>query len=148
VLDKQDERPHEGVNVQQFRLLVVDDIADNRTLLRRFFGDRGFHVVEADSGPAALVLIEQQKFDAVLLDIVMPGMDGLEVLKKIRVGHPANDLPVIMVSGRTANMDFSLAMKLGANDYITKPIDLAGALTRIRGHLSPMPAEQSSRRYA
>lgn len=136
------------MNVQQFRLLVVDDIADNRTLLRRFFGDRGFHVVEADSGPAALVLVEQQKFDAVLLDIVMPGMDGLEVLKKIRVGHSSHNLPVIMVSGKTANMDFSLALELGANDYITKPIDLAGALARIRGHLAPMPVEQSARRYA
>lgn len=134
--------------MQQFRLLVVDDVAENRALLRRYFGDRGFHVVEADSGPAALLLIERQKFDAVLLDIVMPGMDGLEVLKKIRVGHPPHDLPVIVVSGKTANMDFSLALKLGANDYITKPIDLAGALARIRGHLSPMPVEQSSRRYA
>jgi len=133
-------------SAQQFRLLVVDDTAESRTMLRRYFGDRGFQVMEADGGAAALMLIEQRKFDAVLLDIVMPVMDGLEVLKRIRTRHSSSNLPVIMVSGKTASMDFSLAMKLGANDYITKPIDLAGALSRIREHLPP-PLEQPPPRW-
>lgn len=135
-------------NGHQFRLLVVNDVADNRRLLLRFFGGRGFDIVEADSGPAALALIERQKFDAVLLDIVMPGMDGIEVLKRIRVSHTSQSLPVIMVSGKAASMDFALALKLGANDYITKPIDLSGALVCVRSHLAPAPLEHSSRRYA
>jgi CheY-like chemotaxis protein len=135
-------------NNRPFRLLVVDDVADNRRLLHRFFGGRGFDIVEADGGAAALALIEQQKFDAVLLDIVMPGMDGIEVLKRIRARHASRSLPVIMVSGKTASLDFSLALKLGANDYITKPIDLSGALVRVHSHLSPAPMEQSSSRPA
>ena len=135
-------------SARQFRLLVVDDVAENRTLLRRYFGERGFDVTEADGGAAALSLIGQRRFDAVLLDIVMPAMDGIEVLKRIRAGHSLLSLPVIMVSGKSASMDFSLAMKLGANDYITKPIDLAGALARIRGHLAPVPTEQRLRQHA
>jgi len=130
-------------NVHRFRLLVVDDLAENRTLLRRFFGDHGFHIAEADGGAAALTLIGRYKFDGVLLDIVMPGMDGIEVLKMIRVNYSPHDLPVILVSGKAASMDFALGLKLGANDYITKPIDLRSALARVRGHLSPTPIVQS-----
>lgn len=105
------------------RVLVVDDLADNRNLLVRFFTNRGFQIAQAESGPAALALIKNQRFDAILLDILMPVMDGIEVLKRIRAVHSKSDLPVIMVSGKTAKMDISLALDLGANDYITKPID-------------------------
>jgi CheY-like chemotaxis protein len=123
------------------RLLVVDDLADNRILLSRFFGGRGFQIVQAESGPAALALIDQQNFDAVLLDILMPGMDGIEVLKRIRNSRSQANLPVIMVSGKAASMDISLALDLGANDYITKPIDLAAALVRVQSHLTPLLAD-------
>lgn len=74
----------------------------------------------------------------------MPGMDGIEVLKRIRAIHSPLNLPVIMVSGKSARMDISLAMDLGANDYITKPIDLAAALVRVRGHLAPKHAAHPS----
>jgi DNA-binding response OmpR family regulator len=132
-------------NSQQFRLLVVDDIADNRALLSRYFGSRGFQTQEADSGAAALAMIDQRNFDAVLLDIMMPGMDGIEVLKRIRAVHSRYNLPVIMVSAKNASMDVSLALELGANDYITKPIDLARALARVQSHLAPIPVEQASK---
>jgi DNA-binding response OmpR family regulator len=128
---------------QQARVLVVDDIPENRILLCRYFGVRGFMMVQADSGTAALTMIQRQSFDAVLLDILMPGMDGIEVLKKIRAIHSRSSLPVIMVSGKSARMDISLAMDLGANDYITKPIDLAGALVRVQSHLAPKHAAQA-----
>jgi CheY-like chemotaxis protein len=70
------------------RLLVVDDIADNRTILSRRLVRRGFEVVEADGGRAALELIAQQPFDLVLLDITMPDLDGISVLKTIRQSRP------------------------------------------------------------
>jgi len=125
------------------RLLVVDDLVDNRNLLTRFFTKRGFRIVQADSGPAALTLLKQESFDVVLLDIVMPGMDGIEVLKRIRVTHSPSALPVIMVTGKTAKMDIDLAMDLGANDYITKPIDFAVAFPRVQSQLGRRQAEQS-----
>ena len=71
-------------NPDQYRLLVVDDIVENRALLRRYFGNRGFQIAEADCGATALALMKRQRFDAVLLDIMMPGIDGIEVLKRIR----------------------------------------------------------------
>lgn len=133
-----------AVNARQARLLVVDDIADNRTLLGRFFGNRGFQITQADSGKVALTLIEQQSFDAVLLDIMMPGMDGIEVLKRIRATHSSSHLPVIMVSAKTSRMDIKLALDLGANDYITKPIDFSIAFALVQTYLALKQTDQVS----
>lgn len=129
--------------LNQVRLLVVDDTADNRALLSRVFSNRGFETTQADSGAAALALMEQRSFDAVLLDILMPGMDGIEVLKRIRRTHSRSNLPVIMVSGKSAKMDVALALELGANDYITKPIDISNAFARVQGQLERKRAEQA-----
>src|SRR6476646_9073585 len=74
------------------RILVVDDLADNRTILLRRFERQGFEVVEADSGLAALELIETTEFDLVLLDVMMPGIDGVETLKRIRALKSASIL--------------------------------------------------------
>jgi CheY-like chemotaxis protein len=131
------------------RLLVVDDSADNRTLLTRFLTSRGFQTMEADSGAAALALIERQTFDAVLLDIIMPVMDGIEVLKRIRVTRSRFNLPVIMVSGKSAKIDIELALDLGANDFITKPIDFSVALARVEGNVAPaVPSGHAASRWS
>lgn len=131
-----------AANCDRSELLVVDDAAENRNLLSRYFGARGFQVAQADCGVTALSMIEQQRFAAVLLDIVMPEIDGIEVLKRIRVAHTQADLPVIMVSGRSASRDVKLALDLGANDYISKPIDLAAALTKLQRALGALPAKR------
>lgn len=127
---------------RQRRLLVVDDIEENRALLRRFFGNRGFQIEQADSGAAALTLIEEQSFDAVLLDIGMPEMDGIEVLKRIRTMYPKSELPVIMVTAKSSNAYIALALKLGANDYITKPVDFSAAFASVQSNLPPMRDKQ------
>ena len=126
------------------KLLVVDDIAENRNLLSRYFGARGFQIAQADCGLTALSMIKQQHFNAVLLDIVMPEIDGIEVLKRIRASRTQADLPVIMVSGQSASNDIKLALDLGANDYISKPIDLAAALTKLQRALGALPDQQAS----
>jgi len=132
------------VNRGHGKLLVVDDTAENRDLLSRYFGARGFQIVEADCGLTALSMIKQQHFDAVLLDIIMPEIDGIEVLKRIRASHTQADLPVVMVSGQSARSDIRLALDLGANDYFTKPIDLAVALTKLRHALGVLPDKQTN----
>lgn len=131
-----------AANCDYGELLVVDDVAENRNLLSRYFGARGFQVAQADCGVTALSMIKQQRFAAVLLDIVMPEIDGIEVLKIIRVSHTQADLPVIMVSGQSAREDVKLALDLGANDYISKPIDLAAALTKLQRALGALPAKR------
>ncbi len=128
------------------RLLIVDDIADNRIVLNRRFKTRGFDITEADSGLAAVRLIDQQDFDVVLLDIMMPGIDGIEVLKRIRTKYSADRLPVIMVTGKTFSADIVEALELGANDYLTKPVDFAVALARVRSQLARSQAQQALER--
>lgn len=116
----------------QHKILVVDDVEANRELLSRYFGARGFQIAEADGGLTALSMIKQERFNAVFLDILMPEIDGIEVLKRIRAVHANDDLPVIMVSALSARHDIKLALDLGANDYVTKPVDLPGALTKLQ----------------
>ena len=120
----------------RFRLLIVDDVADNRNILRRRFQPQGFDVVEAETGEQALAIIDQGGIDLVLLDINMPDMDGVEVLFQIRETKPASQLPVIMVTGSTQIADVLRARKHGANDYVMKPVDFGVALSRVRAQLS------------
>ena len=124
------------------RLLIVDDIEDNRAILRRRFERHGYEVVEAESGAAALALIDQSPFDIVLLDVVMPDMDGLEVLRRIRETWSQVTLPVIMATGRTQSQDVVEAFKCGANDYISKPVDFAVALARAQTQIGRKRAEE------
>jgi diguanylate cyclase (GGDEF)-like protein len=131
----------------QARLLVVDDIADNRAILNRFLRRRGYEIVEAENGAEALDLIAGQSFDAVLLDVLMPVMNGLETLKRIRAAHSPSKLPVIMVTAKVESKDIVEALELGANDYITKPIDFSIALARVQSQLARQQAERSLAHY-
>jgi diguanylate cyclase (GGDEF)-like protein len=123
------------------RLLIVDDVEDNRTVLARRFARRGYHIVEADCGRTALRLIHEQEFDLVLLDVMMPDLLGTEVLREIRHRFNAVTLPVIMVTARAASDDIVEALQLGANDYITKPVDFAIALARVTTQIARRRAE-------
>jgi signal transduction histidine kinase len=128
------------------RILIVDDVADNRAILGRRFQRRGFEVGEADSGRAALEAIEATAFDLVLLDVMMPQMNGLETLARIRKQFSALELPVIMVTGKSDSHDIVEALSLEANDYITKPVDFAVALARVTTQVGRRRAEEHVRR--
>ena len=78
---------------------------------------------------------------------MMPGIDGIEVLKTIRTKFSADKLPVVMVTGKSSSMDIVLALELGANDYITKPVDFPIALARVQSHLARKEAQQALERY-
>ncbi len=123
-------------------LLIVDDVSDNRNILTRRFERRGFNVTEADSGLAAIELIEKDSFDLVLLDVMMPGIDGIETLKLIRSQKSASDLPVIMVTAKSESGNVVEALEQGANDYVTKPVDFAVALARVNTQIGRKRAEQ------
>jgi diguanylate cyclase (GGDEF)-like protein len=124
------------------RLLIVDDISDNRTILTRRFQRRGFDVVEAECGLTAIELIDRESFDLVLLDVMMPGMDGIETLRRIRSRNSPSALPVIMVTANSESGNIVDALELGANDYVTKPVDFAVALARVNTQISRKRAEE------
>ncbi len=117
-------------------LLVVDDDETNRDVLAHRLQRRGYTVTEAADGAQALGLIGRQRFDLVLLDVVMPGPSGLDVLQAIRRTHPLTALPVIMATAKDQSADVVRALELGANDYVTKPYDFPVLLARVATQLS------------
>src|SRR5438132_12188995 len=104
-------------------ILVVDDSDVNCVLLRRRLEGAGYRVTVAHDGPEALAKIDGERFDLVLLDVMMPEMSGLEVLEIIRKKSGVADLPVIMATAADESADIVNAFSRGANDYVTKPFD-------------------------
>ncbi|MBI3306897.1 MAG: response regulator [Candidatus Omnitrophica bacterium] len=104
------------------KLLVVDDEEEIREFLKAFFEEREFEVITASSGKEAIEKLAQVQPQVVLLDVHMPGMDGLTVLKKIKEQHP--DIKVIMVTALETQDKIEEAMRFGADNYITKPLSL------------------------
>jgi CheY-like chemotaxis protein len=130
------------------RLLVVDDSDLNRDMLSRRLGSRGFVVEVAESGERALALLGERAFDLVLLDVMMPGLSGIDVLKRVREQVAESDLPVIMATARDATEDVVEALRLGANDYVTKPLDFPVVLARVETQLTLRRQKQEIRRLA
>ena len=134
------------------RLLLVDDEEANRDMLSRRLARQGYEVVTAPGGREALAELDRAAYDLVLLDIQMPEMSGLDTLKALRLRFPVHKLPVIMVTAKVQSEDIVEALGLGANDYVTKPVDLAVTVARIKTQLARCAAEQalieSEERYA
>ena len=124
------------------RILVVDDNELNRDLLTRRLERSGHEARAVDSGQEALEQVAARRFDLVLLDIMMPDMDGFQVLEALRRDHSMANLPVIMATARTASDDLVRAMDMGANDYVTKPLDMPVVLARIASQLSLKEARE------
>ena len=140
--------PSTSIEAAPARLLIVDDIADNRELLARYFGRYGYSIVEAEDGERALALAADGGIDLVLLDVMLPGMSGLEVLKRLRSADATAELPVIMVSALSDSRDIVQGLGLGANDYIAKPVDLAVARARVDNQLRRVGAAGRTPRAA
>lgn len=110
--------------------LVVDDEASVRTLIQRALGEAGYHVFTAASGEEALSLLSQSEVEVMLLDIRMPGLSGLEVLKRVQAERP--DTSVIMVTAVADTQTAVETMKVGAYDYLIKPFSLNDLVFRVR----------------
>jgi adenylate cyclase len=117
-------------------LLVVDDNDLNREVLARYFDMRGYLVLGAEDGRQALEMVEQHPIDLVLLDIMMPEVSGLDVLKELRQRRSRGELPVIMVTAKDQAEDVVEALNMGANDYIVKPLDFTIVHARAETQLS------------
>jgi DNA-binding response OmpR family regulator len=119
------------------RILVVDDDEPTRTMLCRFLTTEGYEVDEAADGPAALERVATEAPDLVLLDVMMPGQDGLDVLKGLR---RTSEVPVILLTAKGEEADRVLGFRFGADDYVVKPFsigELAGRVAAVLRRASP-----------
>src|SRR5215468_6020829 len=110
-------------------ILVVDDEPRIRTMLRRYLVEEGFKVSDAADGAAMRAVLEREPVDLLLLDLVMPGEDGLSVARHVR---QRSDIPIIMLTGKGDLIDRVVGLESGADDYIAKPFHLREVLARIR----------------
>jgi DNA-binding response OmpR family regulator len=116
-------------------ILIVDDLQDNIDVIARRLRNRDLNVFEANDGAEALDILGVSPIDIILLDVMMPGMSGLDVVKKIRTKRSAAALPILMVSARTDQAIMVECLQAGANDYVTKPVDFNVVSARILTHL-------------
>jgi diguanylate cyclase (GGDEF)-like protein/PAS domain S-box-containing protein len=133
-------------------LLVVDDSELNRDALSRRLQQRGYHVTVAGGGAEALALASGTAFDAVLLDVEMPEVSGFDVLRELRLRRSHTELPIIMVTARSQGADIVESFKLGANDFVSKPVDFPVLLARLATHvahkLAAAALRESEERFA
>lgn len=115
-----------------YKILIADDEAEIRDLLHLYLEKDGYDVLEAEDGAQALSLLQSEDVDLVILDIMMPGIDGYRVLRNIREN---NNIPVIMLSAKSSDADKILGLDLGADDYITKPFQPLEAVARVNSNI-------------
>ncbi len=116
-------------------ILVVEDEKDIRDLIRFHLEQEGFRVREAESGEQALAQSASERPALVVLDIMLPGVDGLEVCRRLRAADGTRALPVIMLTAKAAEVDRVLGLELGADDYLTKPFSPRELVARVRAVL-------------
>jgi two-component system sensor histidine kinase ChiS len=118
------------------RILIADDDPSNREVLSYYLRRQGYDVRTVTDGADALAAIAGNTFALVLLDVVMPGLDGLEALRRIRTMHTPRELPVILFTGLDAPEALETAGELGANAWLAKPYQLAELLAAVRGQIA------------
>src|SRR5882762_9193453 len=114
------------------RILVVDDIVANVKLLEARLSAEYFDVLTAYSGAEALELLAIERLDVVLLDVMMPGMDGFEVCRRIKSSPKTMHVPVVMVTALDQTSDKIQGLEAGADDFLTKPVDDIALITRVK----------------
>ncbi len=120
---------------QPLTLLTVDDNEMVLGVLSEYLAGQGYRVLTAGDGVEALRTLAEEHVDLMLLDVKMPGLSGFDVLRSLRQTHSADDLPVIMATAQGESKDVVKAFELGANDYVTKPLDLPVVLVRVQTRL-------------
>jgi len=140
------------MSLRPSRLLIVDDNEMNRDMLARRLARKGYVIGLSESAKGLLPRVKEDGIDLVLLDIEMPDVTGLDALKTLRDSYSSIELPIIMVTAKNQSDDIVKALDMGANDYLTKPIDFPVALARISTQLSHKRAQEALReseeRYA
>jgi len=122
--------------MENFRVLLVDDEEEFVSTLSERLSLRNFQVETATNGQDALAILKENRADVVILDVMMPGISGLEILKRIKTMHP--HLPVILLTGLGSTREGIEGMRLGAFDYLMKPVDLDELIAKMHEAKSTM----------
>lgn len=117
--------------MDKMKVLVVDDDQHILELLSYNLEDNGYEVTAVEDGLQALELVSNQKYDLILLDVMLPKINGVDVCKKIRIEYKV-DIPIIMLTAKSEEIDKILGLELGADDYVTKPFSIRELLARIK----------------
>jgi DNA-binding response OmpR family regulator len=128
------------------RILVADDQVDIRNLLVLNLHSAGYEVTEVGDGLAALAAETERAHDVLILDLMMPGLDGLEVCKALRAR--GNSTPILMLTAKSTELDRVLGLELGADDYLTKPFSLAELLARVKALLRRAELLRTAQQHA
>ena len=119
------------------KLLIVDDEPDIAASIQYVLTQEGFLTLLAHDGLKAIQLVEAEKPDLIILDLMMPGLDGYEVCRRVRSAD--RKIPILMLTARTSEIDTVVGLELGANDYIAKPVRLRELVARVKAHLRESP---------
>ena len=130
-------------------ILVVDDERTIREVVRRYLELEGFRVTEAETGPQALSILQEMRPDLVVLDIMLPGVDGFSITRRLR--HPSEynplsiegDIPIILLTARSNEVDRVAGLELGADDYVTKPFSPRELVARVKAVMRRSAADEA-----
>ena len=125
-----------GIDVDKLTVLVVDDVPLNVLLIKKMLSQYTCQLKTANSGQAALDIIDKSIPDLLLLDLMMPGIDGFEVIRRLRADEKTKKLPIIILSALNSEADIVKGFKLGANDFINKPIIMEKLISSVTTQLN------------
>jgi len=128
------------------RILVVDDDKSIVRLMERILGNEGYHVHSASNGLLALKKAVDVETDIIILDLMLPGMDGFDTCQRLRQGRSTSDIPIVILSAKSQDTDKATAAVYGADAYLTKPVNSAELLEMIEDLLNRDPVED--KRYS
>jgi DNA-binding response OmpR family regulator len=117
------------------KVFIIEDEKDIRDLLQHYLKKEGYEVQSAPDGPRGMQRLKQERFDILLLDLMLPGMDGLEVCRTLRSDPQNADLPIIMITAKGEETDRIVGLELGADDYIAKPFSPREVVARVKAVL-------------
>lgn len=134
------------INNKNYQVLIVDDTPTNIQLAGSILQQENYEIAFAQNGKIALELLESHNFDLILLDIMMPEMNGFEVCKRLKASEKTKDIPVIFLSAKKEREDVIEGLKIGAVDYVTKPFNSEELIVRTRTHLELKRARDNQKR--
>ncbi len=122
-------------NPENFTVVIVDDNDNNRYAIAKILENAGYRVIESTSGSHAIQIAEEKKPDAIILDVMMPGMDGFEVCHHLKSNPSCSDIPVIFLTARDNDESIEKGFEAGGADYVVKPVHVRTLLARLKSHI-------------